>query len=184
MQSIPDSILLHQLKTGDSSSFEIIYKLYFTSIAFYILNTHGSEEDAEDVFQEAIIVLLQKLREPHFVLTCSLKTYLFAIAKNIWFKRLRNNKFIFVDLEKYQHETEPFSAEPEPEVSNTEKLKSWFQNLTENCKRILKAIFFLQEPMDSLMQKMGWKNKHTAHNQKYKCIQQIKRQKEKENKAQ
>jgi hypothetical protein len=27
---------------------------------------------------------------------------------------------------------------------------------------------------------MGWKNKHTAANQQYKCIQQVKKQKDKE----
>jgi hypothetical protein len=29
------------------------------------------------------------------------------------------------------------------------------------------------------MIKMGWKNKHTAANQKYKCIEQIKRESKK-----
>jgi hypothetical protein len=33
--------------------------------------------------------------------------------------------------------------------------------------------------MSSLMQKMGWKNKHTAANQQYKCLQQVKKQRDK-----
>ena len=84
MQTFSDNTLLEKLKTEDSSSFELLYKFFFPSIASYIKQNTGSNEDAEDVFQEAIIVLLQKVRQPDFVLTFSLNTYLYAVAKNIW----------------------------------------------------------------------------------------------------
>jgi RNA polymerase sigma factor (sigma-70 family) len=181
MQTISDRTLLTQLKGEDNASFELLYQFYFPSIAAYISNTYGNTEDAEDIFQEAIIVLLQKIRHTDFVLSSSLKTYLFAIAKNLWHKRLRDNKLIPVtNFEKYQKENTSFSIELKSEHSKEEKMTSWLTKITVNCQRILKAIFFYKEPMNSLMQKMGWKNKHTAANQQYKCIQQVKKQKAKE----
>jgi RNA polymerase sigma factor (sigma-70 family) len=157
-----------------------LYKFYFPSINKYITRNFGSNEDAEDIFQETIIVLLQKVREVDFVLTSSLKTYLFAIAKNLWLKRLRDNKIIVVDnFEKYQPQSEMFAFELHTELAREEKLALWLTKITVHCQRILKAIFFYKEPMISLMQKMGWKNKHSAANQQYKCIQQIKKEKEK-----
>jgi RNA polymerase sigma factor (sigma-70 family) len=184
MQPISDSILLEQLKREDNFSFEQLYKLYFPSILNFVSNNKGSNEDAEDVFQEAIIILLQKLRQENFLLTSSLKTFLFAIAKNIWLKKLRDNKKITSnDFEKYSLETEIFDTEIIAEKTNEEKVENWLTKITNNCQRILKAIFFYQEPMDSLMKKMGWKNKHTAANQQYKCIQQVKKQKNKEKEA-
>jgi len=182
MQTISDNTLLDKLKTEDSSSFELLYKFYFPSVASYIKQNLGNNEDAEDIFQEAIIVLLQKVRQPDFVLTSSLKTYLYAVAKNIWFKRLRDNKIKIADSElslvTYRTETETF--EIKPEKSKEEKLENWLLKITRNCQNILRALFFYEEPMDKLMAKMGWKNKHTAGNQKHKCIQQIKNVKEKE----
>ena len=62
------------------------------------------------------------------------------------------------------------------ENADKEKVVTWFQKITIHCQRILKAIFYLNEPMDTLMIKMGWKNKHTATNQKYKCIEQIRKE--------
>lgn len=184
MQIISDKSLLDRLKNEDNTSFEILYKFYFPSIATYINNNYGNEEDAEDIFQETVIVLLHKVRQTDFVLTSSLKTYLFAISKNLWLKRLRDNKLLPVaNLEKYQKETEVFSPEIKPEKTKEEKLNSWLSKITAYCQRILKAIFFYNEPMDSLMKKLGWKNKHTAANQQYKCIQQVKKQKDKEQKA-
>lgn len=177
MQTISDNTLLDKLKTEDSSSFELLYKFYFPSVASYIKQNLGNNEDAEDIFQEAIIVLLQKVRQSDFVLTSSLKTYLYAISRNLWLKRLRDNKIKFVEINDLDIETEPF--EIEQEKSKDEKVNSWLTRITENCQRILKAIFYYQEPMNSLMLKMGWKNKHTAANQQYKCIQQVKKERQK-----
>ncbi|HZH63899.1 MAG TPA: sigma-70 family RNA polymerase sigma factor [Flavisolibacter sp.] len=178
MQITTDKTLLENLKNGDNASFEVLYKFHFPSIATYITQNFGATEDAEDIFQETIIVLLQKVRRADFVLTSSLKTYVFGIAKNLWLKRLRDNKLIPVDnFEKCQHKSETFEFELQTEPTREEKLTSWLTKITENCRRILKAIFFYQIPMASLMQKMGWKNKHTAANQQYKCIQQIKKEK-------
>ncbi len=182
MQSISDKALFEKLKTGDSSSFELLYKFYFPSVESYIKLNLGNKEDAEDVFQEAIIVLLQKIKQPDFVLTSSLKTYLYAVAKNLWLKRLRDTKLKVVDsdLNLNAYRTEPEAFELEPELSKEEKVENWFQKITQHCENILKALFFYEVPMDNLMVKMGWKNKHTASNQKHKCIQQIKNVKEKE----
>jgi RNA polymerase sigma factor (sigma-70 family) len=184
MLPVPDNVLLDKLKNEDNASFEVLYKFYFPSIAAHITQNFGSTEDAEDIFQEAIIVLLQKIRQTDFVLASSLKTYLFAIAKNLWLKRLRDNKLIPVDnFEKYKEQSETFEFELQPESPKEEKVASWLAKITANCQRILKAIFFYKEPMGSLMQKMGWKNKHTAANQQYKCIQQVKKEKDKEGSA-
>jgi len=181
MQTVTDDILLKQVKTEGNASFQLLYKFYFPSIASYVKQNRGSIEDAEDIFQEAIIVLLQKVRQPDFVLTSALKTYLYAIAKNLWLKRLRSNKLISADeFENYRIESEPFSIEINPEKTKEEKIIIWLAKITANCQRILKALFYYQEPMDDVMKKMGWKNKHTAANQQYKCIQQIKKEKEKE----
>jgi RNA polymerase sigma factor (sigma-70 family) len=97
MQTIFDNTFPDQLKNEDNPSFEILYKCYHPSIEAHIHQNFGSKEDAEDVFQEGIMILLQKVRHENFILTSSLKTYLFAIARNLWLKRLRDNRSIPVD---------------------------------------------------------------------------------------
>ena len=181
MQKISDRTLLDKLKTEDSASFDLLYTFYFPSIASYIMHNMGNREDAEDIFQESVVVLLLKVRQPDFVLTSSLKTYLYAVAKNLWLKRLRDSKLIIFDEESpltNQNISEDIPFEIHPEISEEEKVNDWLERITDNCKRILKAIYFFEEPMENLMIRMGWKNKHTANNQKYKCIQQVKNVKE------
>ena len=181
MQTISDTTLLQQLKTEDNASFQLLYKFYFPSVSYYVRQNMGNAEDAEDVFQEAITVLLQKVRQPQFVLTASLKTYLGAIAKNIWLKRLRDNKIISVEnFDRYQQETSTFFPELKCEKTREDKVSSWLAKITANCQRILKALFYHREPIESLMKKMGWKNRHVAANQQYKCIQQVKKERKKD----
>jgi RNA polymerase sigma factor (sigma-70 family) len=175
-----DIILLEKLKTNDNFSYTQLYNDCFASIAHYIVKNNGSMADAEDVFQEAVLVLLKKIEEPNFTLTSSLQTYFFAIAKNLWLKKLRS----FKAVQKYKNHAMLQVQPSSTEVSATnfqqeEMLSNWFKKITANCQRVLKAIFFFNIPMEKLMQQMGWKNKHTASNQKYKCIEQIRKESKK-----
>ena len=184
MQPLTDDILLEQLKIEDSASFQVLYKFYFPSVASYVKQNMGNTEDAEDIFQEAILVLLQKVRQPDFVLTSALKTYLYAIAKHLWLKRLRKNKLILVgEAGQDLIESETFSVEINPEKTKEDKVTNWLTKITANCQRILKAIFYYHEPIAGVMKIMHWKNTHTAANQQYKCIQQVRREMEKEEKV-
>jgi RNA polymerase sigma factor (sigma-70 family) len=180
MQTISDELLLSKLKTEENQGFELLYKFYFPSLAFFIKQNRGTHEDAEDIFQEAVVVLYQKINKPAFTLTSSLKTYLFAIAKNLWLKRLRQNKIILTDdnsqLNQFSEESDTHLFEIQPEKSSELVINFCLKKITEHCRQILTSLFLLQEPIENLMVKMKWKNKHTASNQKYKCMQQAKKQ--------
>jgi RNA polymerase sigma factor (sigma-70 family) len=175
-----DSLLLLQLKKETSSSFEVLYKSCFKSVETFIVKNNGTSQDAEDIFQESIIVLLQKVRQPDFVLTSSLKTFVFSISKNLWLKRIRDNKEVRTDVTRLKELINDDSYTDTNEIhidtSNEHLVHTWMQKITEHCRQILNALYFYREPMETLIQKMGWKNKHTAANQKYKCLEQVKKQ--------
>ena len=179
MPTLPETTLLKQLKDEQNTSFELLYRLYYPTVAVHVTRNSGSTADAEDIFQETIIVLLQQVRKPDFVLTASLKTYLFAIARNLWLNRLRaTGKAPISGLDALAEPGENADFDQEPEPDRARFMARWLTNITRHCQQILNAIFFHNESMDSLMQTMGWKNKHTAANQQYKCIQQVKKQKD------
>ena len=80
------------LKKRDNAAYRLLYTFYYPSIEKFICKNSGTSVDAEDVFQETIMVLLDKVPKDDFVLTSSIKTYIFAVASNIWLKRLRDAK--------------------------------------------------------------------------------------------
>jgi RNA polymerase sigma factor (sigma-70 family) len=178
MNCICDDSLIESLRAGKTSAYEWIYKKYYPSIARFVQRNSGNQGDAEDIFQESVLLLYQKITAPDFKLTATLKTFLFSIARNCWLKKLRDEKLVTISEDQLiaLHDTYDFvSPEPSSEEVQHERLNAWMARITGHCQRVIKSIYFSHEPMDNLMVTMGWKNRHTAVNQKYKCIQQLKR---------
>ena len=95
--------LLKGLAQGDKQTIEIIYKDHYNLIQSLILNNNGTADDAKDIFQEAMIVLYEKVRSGSFELNCQLKTYLYSVSKRLWLKKLSaNNRFVSTGVELEQ----------------------------------------------------------------------------------
>jgi len=87
--------LLKGLAAGDRKIIEGIYKDHFNMIQSLIVNNNGTADDARDIFQEAMVVLYEKVRTGSFELNCQLKTYLYSVSKRLWLKRLQQNNRLF-----------------------------------------------------------------------------------------
>ncbi|WP_051293176.1 RNA polymerase sigma factor [Olivibacter sitiensis] len=82
-----DGNLLQRLSVGDKHAFTDIYNQYWASLFKYIIRIVSSEEDAADIVQETFVTFWgvgRKLKEIK-----SIKAYLFVMARNLAFKRLR-----------------------------------------------------------------------------------------------
>lgn len=165
------------LKSRDSHAYEILYKFYYPSVKHFIIKNNGTVDDAKDIFQETIFVLLQKVPKDDFNLTSSLKTYIFAISSNLWLKRLRySSKIVKADpaiYEKYLADYE--EAETNIHDSKTIQAQNIFKRITDKCITLLKAIFYDKKDIDIVTKEFGYTNKHNTQNQKYKCLEQARR---------
>ena len=95
-----DNDLLKGLAEGDRKCIELIYKSHFNMIQTLVINNSGSIDDARDIFQEALVVLYEKVRMGSFELNCQLKTYLYSVCKRLWLKRLQyNSRYVTPDVE-------------------------------------------------------------------------------------
>ena len=170
--AISDPALVAGLRARDRLSYEFLYRVVRPDVRRFVQRNHGCEADAEDVFQEALLVLADKVRQPEFQLTSSFRTYLLAIVRNLWLNRLRARRGQGVACDVADL---PDEAAPTDEPSLLSRVLGWLDRASPLCRRLLHALYFDNESMDELLPRMGWKNKHTAANQKYKCVQQVKR---------
>ncbi len=81
--------ILLGLAGNDRKAIETLYRDHFNMIQTLIINNNGSSEEAKDVFQEAMIVLYEKVRSGTFELNCQIKTYLYSVCRRLWLKRLQ-----------------------------------------------------------------------------------------------
>jgi len=83
-----DKAFLLELRKGERGAIQAVYEQAYSLCAAFVLNNNGTKDDAKDLFQEALIVLIQKLKIPEFELTANIKTYMYAIVRNLWLKKL------------------------------------------------------------------------------------------------
>ena len=177
MQTSTD--ILIDLKGENNQAFGVLYKNYFGFVSRFITNNSGTTNDAEDIFQDTMIAFLAKLRQDDFVLEASVKTYIMAIAKNLWFKKLRtaNRETEFTDMHDNKF-YEEISLAIEHEKTYWDKLQNYVHQITEHCKGLIHDMFFKNKPIEQIQKDYGYSTIHNAQNQKHKCVEQIRKVKE------
>lgn len=158
------------LRTNDSEVLNFIYRKYFPEIRFFVIKNSGSDEDAQDVFQEAIIIIYKKLRDGVLDLNCSFKTYLYSVCRIVWLKQLEKRKIkksgfsdnqVFVDLQEGVDEM----AEEQERFKLYQK---HFQTLHIDCQTILK-LFLEKVPLKEIAGRMNIKSEKYLKKRKFQC---------------
>ena len=154
-----------------------LYLGYFPMVLQFILNNSGDEADAKDVYQEAIIVLYNKIKSCKFELSSKLKTYLYSVSRRIWLKKLAqqskktNN---IADFEDVLAVDEDFERHEEKD-RQFDQMKEALDNLGEPCKTIIQDFYIHNLSMQDICEKFGYTNTDNAKTQKYKCLQRLKK---------
>lgn len=168
-----DALLLEGIRRSDKTSVRQLYDQYLPGIIRYVRNNNGTEEDARDVFQEAVIVIFRKITEDHFTLTSSLQTFLLVVCRNLWRKHLRDNQ-------KYAREAENGLEEKSVEANIETQIEAntrdgvffrHFDQLTENCRQIL-MWFFDKVPMKEIARRMDTSESYVKK-RKFICKQKL-----------
>lgn len=172
-----DNEVLVALRKDRNQALRHIYETVFSSVNSYIVNNSGSMDDAKDIFQEAIIIFYQKAIKEDFQLSSTIKTFIFAVAKNLWLKRIRDGKKSkSVELNEnvdLQDEKDPFDTDQKQEVGKV--LVEYLDKLGDPCKKILVFYYFQKKSMEEISNELGYSNSNSAKNQKYKCLQRLKK---------
>jgi len=167
-----DYILIKGIQEGDSKIIRQVYTDYFNRIQVFIENNSGKENDALDIFQDALMVIYQKSKDPDFKLSSTLYTYLFAICKNLWFKQLKkkSNSERTIPDEKVLIDKERI-IEAINERDRYQLYRKKFQKLSADCQQIL-MLFFEGQSMRKIAELMNISEKY-ARKRKFNCKEKL-----------
>ncbi len=135
----------------------------------YIRDNNGTTDDAEDIFQDALVVLCKKVQSNDFILSAPLKTYLLAIVKNCWLQELRNRKKLPAG-----QAVDDIGATEVYEEPGFVFAKAAFDLLGEKCKQLLIMFYFKKEDYKTIAAALAFSDEKIAKNQKYRCLQKAK----------
>jgi RNA polymerase sigma factor (sigma-70 family) len=169
--------LLLELQQADiNKPVRFLYENYFEGIIAQVCANGGTREDGADIFQEAVIILVDKVKTGSFRGESSIKTFLTAVAKNTWLMEMRTRNRRNVREIKYMK-----SAETIVEISDrisskptNESLNRVFNEIGETCKGILMGVYYKNKSMRELLNEFNYENEQVLRNKKSKCMKKLK----------
>jgi RNA polymerase sigma factor (sigma-70 family) len=170
------SILLELKQPNIEEPVRQLYELYFESIVIQICANGGNNEDAADIFQEAILVLIEKVKTGQFRGDSSIKTFLSAIARNLWLFELRtrgrrkNREVLYMKGEETETETTDVFFNKE----NNASLLTVLNEIGETCKKILTGVYYEDKSMKELLASFDYENEQVLRNKKSRCMKKLK----------
>jgi len=174
-----DKLIIADLASNNRSkvnqAMKSLYTQHFPVIASFIKKNNGKDDDAADIFQDALIVFYDKVRLGTLELNCSIRTYLYSICKNLWLNRLRIQKRTTTINDEM--ESIPIEENASIILETNEKQKLIMQLISkmgEDCKKVLMYYYFNRWKMKEIATQMNFANEQVAKNKKSSCMKKLK----------
>ena len=153
-----------------------LYRRTFPMVRRRVQRLGGTEQDAQDVFHDALVVFYEKAISGTLVLTAAASTYLVSISQNLWRQELsRRNRSATVE---WPEDDAQLAEEPEVTATDSEEAFSvlgYVEQLGEKCKSILLSFYYFQQPLEQIATTHQYSSVRSATVQKFKCLERLRK---------
>jgi RNA polymerase sigma factor (sigma-70 family) len=137
-----DSEIIECLRNRQSYVVHYLSDRYMPMIRLMVYQKGGTNEDARDIFQDGLIIMLEKLDNKQFALTCKFKTFLYCVCEHLW-------KTV---LDKRQAASNYLSKRSEPEIE-----KDFTEMMDHRLyEEIFHEVFETLDPISKKILKLYW----------------------------
>ena len=173
-----ESTLVEAIKNKKNLN-EAVLQLYQEHAAVarsFIMGRGGSEQDADDIFQETVISFIDTVQKGKFRFESGIRTFLISISKNLWLNELRkrqrsDNREKIFETGREQEDAGVSEAIGDRELK--QQLQKMLDGLGESCRKILILFYYENLPMKEIVSHLHYENEQVVRNKKYKCLQQL-----------
>jgi|WetSurMetagenome_2_1015567.scaffolds.fasta_scaffold117920_1 RNA polymerase sigma factor (sigma-70 family) len=173
-----DEAIVEGLRLRSDYIINFVYREYFPLIKYLVNENSGADEDAEDIFQDGLIIIYKKITDNQLTLTSSFKTYMYSVCRNLWLQKLNKRKVIMEkisDVEEYIDLPDDIMNEINNEEIELHRLvQLHFLSLNEDCQKILR-LFMKDVSLREIGNIMGFKTEKYAKTRKYMCKEELKK---------
>lgn len=152
---------------GDEQALDEIYRKYYRMMTKLVITNSGTEQEAKDIYQDALIVFWQKATSGNLVMTSKMSTYIYSICQNLWRKELDRKS----RLRHEQKDSPEFQDQESEERSRI--INECIMELGDTCRKVLTFYYFDGHSMQEIADKLGFANTDTAKTKKYKCKKKL-----------
>ena len=164
-----DARILDRIRKGDEGALVDLYRENRNPVRSLVMRNSGTGDDADDMLQEALVTLWERVRSGRFHYSARLGTFLYATARNIWLRRLARSR-----REVTGAVSDPPADDASPldlliEEEESAILRSALERLGEPCRKLLLLFYWEEESMEAIAARLGMANADTVKSKKYQC---------------
>jgi len=166
--------IIEGIQNRDTNVLDYVYENFFYQIKVFISKNSGSDEDAQDIYQDAILVIYQKIMRENLTLNSSFSTYLYSVCRLLWLKQLEQKKLKTMFMEDTSKFVELDDGITDVHESNIRyKLyQDHFKKLSYNCQKILE-LFLARIQLKEIARILGLKGDKYVKKRKHQCKEKL-----------
>jgi len=171
---MPPETFLNALISNDLTVVKKIYRENFGKVYSFVLKNKGHKQDADDVFQKALLQLAVRYKKAPFTIKSSFEAYFFTVCKNLWRRELNKRKRMVTNsdvVKLVDDDTDIAMATLEQE--RWELFQEYLEKLSENCKQVLK-LFFKKVGYAYIVEQFNYNSETVARQRVFKCKKKLK----------
>lgn len=179
MDLLDEKEFLNRLRAEEPRAFKEFYQKYYQKAANFIIKNSGTDGEAQDVFQEAIVVLLRYLRKPDFQLNDNVKidTFFIGILKRMWFGQLKKKKKelpLTANAENLDLQEEGGVEEKIVYEAKHDLIAKYMADLSEDCRKILSDFYYKKIQLQEIAVTMDY-TQNFVRVKKNRCMNNLKK---------
>jgi RNA polymerase sigma factor (sigma-70 family) len=166
-----DARILDGIRGGDDQALVTLYRLCEGPVRRHVVSNNGTQDDADDMLQEALVILWERVRDGRFEYTARLSTFVVGTVKNLWLRRLARARREFPSGGAIDIAPDPDDSPLDAmiELERTDAVRNALQRIGEPCRAILLLFYWEQASMEDIARRLGFANAETAKARKYQC---------------
>jgi len=174
-----DSEILRAVHESDDKNHKIWVYLYhqvLPKVQNYVLKNSGNNEDAFDVFQDAMVAFCKYVRLNKFDKNYSVSGFIYSVARNIWINKVRKDKKLLLTEMTEIMDNRTDSQDILSYLITNERKKEvnkLIGMLGEKCRRLLKMSVYQEMSGKEICIRLGFASENAVKTQKYKCKQKL-----------
>ncbi len=178
-----DAELLQDIANSQKSISERAFQRVYNNCkkkCLGFLKINGAPVDeAEDIYQDAVIVFYEKVLDKSYTQQSSIQVYLNSICRYHWLNRIRDNREIQTpedfDFDKSITDWHiPYDGEKEEKINRIEQALQKMKEAGGNCYSILYGFFYEKKSMEDIAQAFNYTDADNAKQQKARCQKRLK----------
>lgn len=162
------------LRRNDQAVVQHLYKAHFPAVRQYVLQNSGTVSDAQDVFQEAVVVLWMNVKQGRLAPATDGGPggFLFRVAKNKWLDVVRSAAHKHMKVVHNDQALDRRADAPDDIEERIVRLRGVYEKLDDKCRAILDQYYYERKDLATIASGMGVEE-DSIRTIKYRCMMKL-----------